>query len=102
MATSRIERAVDNFVETLSIRSRTNANQYFSALKIPTTEQTFTSDNKIVQLKNGDMITAYEAFERLNKQVLSEYVKNDIAGRRFILFVIGAIADAKVSVSCPT
>ena len=25
-----------------------------------------------------------------------------IAGKRFILFVIGAIADAKVSVSCPT
>ena len=80
-----------NFVETLSIRSRTNANQYFSALKIPTTEQTFTSDNKIVQLKNGDMITAYEAFERLNKQVLSEYVKNDIAGRRFIKEKFGAL-----------
>ena len=37
------------------------------------------------------MITGYESFERLNKQVLSEYVKNYTAGRRFIKEKFGAL-----------
>ena len=44
----------------------------------------YTSDAKVYQLKNGEMVDAYEVFERSNAKLITAYIQGSIEMRNFI------------------
>ena len=44
----------------------------------------YTSDAKVYQLKNGEMVDAYEVFERSNAKLITAYVQGSLEMRNFI------------------